>query len=237
MGVDVLVLVGSNKTADIEAIKAIYGAGAVIRPVRSADGLLAAIKSYTTIRRLVIGTHGSEGDVVIAGVHTSIRKLASSIRTSALPPRVTEAVVFDGCNIAGESESLLEFMDAVRAPLLQAFATSRLWWWDEYVIPRGTHDKALADLKRRYDFLKEYLVANQPSWDELVRRGGARLWYEGFSRTLRDRPRNDDEKRAVVPRSKLEIVRVTANDVGTLGSRTGRPGGPMILVEIRRARP
>jgi hypothetical protein len=44
---------------------------------------------------------------------------------------------FDGCNVAGESEGLLEFMEAVDTPVLQAFAISRLWWSDEYVIPNG----------------------------------------------------------------------------------------------------
>jgi hypothetical protein len=189
------------------------------------------------VRRLVIATHGSEGDIIIGGVHTPIKKLASSIRSSAVPPRVREAVIFDGCNVAGESDGLLKFMEAVGTPLLQAFATSRLWWSDEYVIPKGADAKALADLKKRYDFLKEYQVANQLGWEDLVKRGRGRVWYEGFSRTLRDRPRSDAEKRAVVPRSRLEVVRVAARDIGTLAARTGAPGGPMIMVEVRRPVP
>jgi hypothetical protein len=237
MSVDVLVIVGGNKSTDIEAMKAIYGGSAAIRTVRNADELIAVIKSNAPVRRLVIGTHGSEGDVIIGGVHTSIKKLAASIRASAIRPRVKEAVIFDGCNVAGDDGGLLEFMDALGAPLLQAFSASRLWWSDEYVIPKGVDDKSLVDVRRRYDFLKEYQVAGQLSWDDLVRRGRSRVWYEGFSRTLRDRPRNDAEKRAVVPRSRLETIRMTAQEVQTLAARTGRPGGPMFIVEIHRPVP
>jgi hypothetical protein len=45
MSVDILVIVGGNKTADIEAMKAIYGGSATIRTARTADDLVAAIKS------------------------------------------------------------------------------------------------------------------------------------------------------------------------------------------------
>ena len=179
VAVDTLILVGSNKATDIEALKAIYGSGATVRAVRSADEIVGTLKSYSTIKRLVIGTHGSEGDVIIAGVHISIARLAASIRASQVRPRVTDAVVFDGCNVAGESDSLLQFMEAVGAPSLHAFASSRLWWSDEYVIPKGADNRSLADLKRRYDFLADYLVGNQPTWEELVRRGRARVWYGG----------------------------------------------------------
>jgi hypothetical protein len=238
MSVDVLVIVGGNKAADIEAMKAIYGPSATIRTVRNADDLVAAIKSNSPMRRLVIATHGSEGDVVIGGVHTSIKKLASSIQASAVRPRVREAVIFDGCNVAGgESEGLVEFMESIGVPLLQAFTTARLWWSDDYLIPKGSDSKALAEAKKRYDFVKEYQVANQLSWDDLVTKGRGRIWCEGFSRTLRRRPTNDGEKRAIAPRSRLEIVRVAAKDIRALAARTGRPGGPMMMVEIRRPVP
>jgi hypothetical protein len=112
MSVDVLVIVGGNKTDDIEAMKAIYGRSATVRTVRKVDALVAAIKSNSPMRRLVIATHGSEGDIIIGGIHTSIKKLASWIQVSAVRPRVREAVIFDGCNVAaGEAEGLVEFME------------------------------------------------------------------------------------------------------------------------------
>lgn len=80
-------------------------------------------------------------------------------------------------------------------------------------------------------------MANQLSWADLVTKGRGRIWYEGFSRTLRRMPTNEGEKRAVAPRSRLEIVRVAAKDIRALAARTGRPGGPMMMVEIRRPVP
>jgi hypothetical protein len=146
MSVDVLVILGGNTSTDIEAMKAVYGRSATIRTVMKADALVAAIKSNSPMRRLVIATHGSEGDVIIGGVHTSIKKLASSIRASAVLPRVREAVVFDGCNVAaGEAEGLVQFMESIGVPLLQAFTTARLWWSVDYLIPKGSDSKAHRD--------------------------------------------------------------------------------------------
>jgi hypothetical protein len=230
---DTLIIAGSNKPTDIEALKAIYGAGATVRVAKNFDDIVGILKSYSSINRLVVGTHGSEGDVIIAGVHIPINKLASAIRASTVRPLVTETVVFDGCNVAGESDSLVKFMEALSAPKLKAFATSHLWWFDDYVLPKGTDPNALADLQRRYESSREYVVAGQPRWADMVKRGGRiRVWYEGFSRTLRERPRSDSEKRMVVPRSKLETIRTGKKDTGALSAQSGRPAGPMLQIEI-----
>lgn len=126
----------------------------------------------------------------------------------------------------GESDSLVNFMEALSAPTLKAFAASHLWWFDDYLLPKGTDPNAVAHLERRYESSREYLVAGQPSWADMVKRGGRiRVWYEGFSRTLRQRPRNDSEKRMIVPRSKLETVRTSKRNADTLSPQSGRPAG------------
>lgn len=97
---DTLIIAASNKPTEIEALKAIYGAGSILRVAKNAADIVGILKSYSSVERLVVGTHGSEGDVIIAGVHIPISKLASMIRGSTIRPRVTGAVVFDGCNVA-----------------------------------------------------------------------------------------------------------------------------------------
>lgn len=86
--VETLVISGNKRPTDIEALKAIYGAGAQVGVVNDAAELVAAISSYGSIRKLVIATHGSEGDVIIRGVHTSIKKLAESLMAARNRPRI-----------------------------------------------------------------------------------------------------------------------------------------------------
>lgn len=88
-------------------------------------------------------------------------------------------------------------------------------------------------LKKRYEFYKPYLVANQPTWEKLTRSSGrTRVWYEGFSRTERTRPITDADKRVTLPRSALELKRVSLKNVKSLAADTARLAGPLLQVEI-----
>jgi len=232
---DTLVISGNGKALDIEALKAIYGSGATVRVVNSASDLVGVVNSYSSIRRLVIGTHGSEGDVVIRGVHTSIRTLAHAIASARNHATVRDGVTFDGCNVAGQAESLAVFMDAVSAPKVDGFAASRLWWYDDYLIPAVVDDKTLGPLKKRYLFNAPYLVAGQPSFETVAKtRGRVRVWYEGFSRTSRERPTSESDTRMVQPRSALLVRRVSRGNAASLADETERLGGPMVQVEITK---
>lgn len=124
-------------------------------------------------------------------------------------------------------------MEAVAAPKVTAFASSRLWWNDDYLIPKDADAALLADLKKRYEFYKPYLVVNQPTWETLTRsRGRTRVWYEAFSRTERTRPITEADKRTTKPRSALELKRVLLKNVKSLAADTGRVAGPLLQVEI-----
>jgi len=230
---ETLVISSNRNPLEVEALRAIYGGGATFRIATSAKELVAIILSFVQIKRLVIATHGSEGDIIIGGVHTSISKLAEQLQISTSKPKVTESIVFDGCNVAGESTSLSQFMVALSAPRLRAFAVTRLWWHDDYLFPKGVDPKTLEPVKRRYEFYKIYLVEGQPTFDAMVKRGGkVRVWYEGFSRVRRERPQTETEKRDVQPRSALVRIRTASKDTASLKSSTSRPGGPLVEVEL-----
>jgi hypothetical protein len=233
--VETLIISGNKRPTDIEALKAIYGSGATVRVANDAAELVGAISSYASITKLVIATHGSEGDVIIRGVHTSIKKLTETLMAARHRPRITESIVFDGCNVAGESKALVAFMAALDAPKLSAFASTRLWWYDDYLLPKGSEPAALATLKKKYEFFQPYLVAGQLPWQALLGRAGlSRVWYEAFSRTQREPPRTEADKRVTLPRSKLEIRSASANDVTGLDSETARVAGPLLQIEIIR---
>ena len=80
---DTLIIAGNSKPQEIEALKAIYGTGATVRVATSGDDVVGILTGYSSIKRLVIGTHGSQGDIIIRGTHISIGKLAASVRLFA----------------------------------------------------------------------------------------------------------------------------------------------------------
>lgn len=124
-------------------------------------------------------------------------------------------------------------MTALGAPKVIAFASTRLWWYDDYLLPKGAESTALTTMKKRYEFFQPYLVAGQPPWEALVGRPGrTRVWYEAFSRTQREAPRSEADKRVTLPRSKLKIMKVTAKDVSGLDAETSKVAGPLLQVEI-----
>jgi hypothetical protein len=159
---------------------ALHGRDADVHVVQNARELVAHLRGFDSIRRLVFMFHGSPGEMKIGEDQQSLSELAKGLRKANATPRCTE-LFFEGCHVGSGGLEIAALMDTLQADQAQGYAAFHGWGALSFQTYKGdTADQLEGD--RRYRRLKRFIVSGQPTGAEMVHRPGLyKLGVEYFS--------------------------------------------------------
>jgi hypothetical protein len=185
------------KTADVVAVtsdegeelkdtefvaKVIHGRGAVFRRVASLRELVAYLKEFESIRRLVFMFHGSSGEMLVGENKVKLSEIARSLREARATLRCSE-LVFEGCNVGSGGREIASLMEALQARLGSGYATFHAWGVRRFLVRKGDSSQEL-EKQPLFKRIKRFIIAGQPSPAEMVQSPGFHsLAIEYFSST------------------------------------------------------
>jgi hypothetical protein len=203
--------------------------------VKSHEDLAIKLRQFDQIDRLVLLLHGVIGSIAIKTTGNGhefmgIEKFVPLLQGAKTV--VKEGIYFEGCNVAESPGKMLLLMDALRAPKATGYSVYHFWGPAQLVtVRKGDSAAALA---AKLETKKAYLLPNQPSAEELVKRPGQKIvWGEWFSHDIGDIrfPEMETERRIRLPRNRLVSKTYTAEQSKTAGLEIAR-SFDMLLVTV-----
>ena len=154
-----------------------------LRKVKNESDLIKLLRSFTSVRRLVILLHSAPGAIMLDGNYLDLEKLAAKLKGT--PLRVTEEIVFDGCNIGTRGPAVIEFMRALRAPKAIGYSVYHAYAFITIPITKenvGVESQKIEE-HPQYAAVRKYLLPGQINPKEIVKKPGTyMLYYEFFTR-------------------------------------------------------
>jgi hypothetical protein len=156
-----------------------------VHVVDSHAAVVAALRRFRSIRRLILMLEGNVGQLMVRRVLRSLKKYADDLAGTSL--RIGEEIVFDGCNIALGCVEIAALMKVLHAPRATGFATYHVIEHMDVVVPTGGTDPKLIEKNPRYGLIRPFLLPGQSAATEIANRAGSHsLYYEYFTRRMKD---------------------------------------------------
>ena len=205
-----------------------------LRPIRNVRELKALLKQQTSVKRLVFLLHSAPGAIILDGQYLDLDRLASDLKGT--PFRVTEEIVFDGCNVGTQGPAVVAFMQVLKAPKAVGYSAYHAYAHVEIKIPEGGVEPSALERMAPLPLIREYLLPGQPSLKEIAKREGTRrLYYEFFTRDSDPGPIiAERDKHSKKPRSEL-VERVFTPETAKEAAELDTPAGPMYRIVFKAA--
>jgi hypothetical protein len=233
-----LLLYDAQINADFSAAMPLYAAfhlrGAASSSFRGLDDLVAQLKEYATIERLVIFTHGADGMLGIADdeanlikmmfedpggvmvdqntepptVYLTLENIASLF--SGVAPRVTGSLEIDGCNVANWPSQMEVFRALFQAPAILG------WNFYHLVNPKPlelTGNETADSIATMVKFSDVYLASGAPDPTSFAGQAGQfSTLYEWFRDSLDSTPPGlTADRKTFVPRDDADTLELEAS--------------------------
>ncbi len=185
------------KTADVVAVtsdegeelkdtefvaKVIHGRGAVVHRVASLRELVAYLKEFESIHRLVFMFHGAPGELLVGENQVALSEIAKSLRDAHATLRCSE-LVFEACNVGSGGREIASLMEALQAGLASGYATFHAWGVRRFVVRKGDSAEEFEN-QAMFKRIKRFIIAGQQRTADMVQSPGSHpVAIEYFSST------------------------------------------------------
>jgi len=144
--------------------------------------LVAYLKGFESIRRLVFMFHGSSGEMLVGENTVKLSEIARGLREARATLRCNE-LVFEGCNVGSGGREIASLMEALQAKLGSGYATTHAWGVRPFMVRKGDSAQEL-EKQPLFKRIKRFIIPGQPSPTEMVQSPGFhRVAIEYFSST------------------------------------------------------
>jgi hypothetical protein len=173
------------KTADVVAVtsdegeelndtefvaKVMHGQNAVVHRVADLKELVAYLKEFESIRRLVFMFHAAPGEVHVGSDEVQLSRIARELREARVSLRCNELII-EGCNAGSKGLEMVAIMNAVQAQRASGYATYHAWGVSHLEVHKGESVEEL-EKKPMFKRIKRFIIAGQLSTAEMVARPG-----------------------------------------------------------------
>lgn len=150
-------------------------------PILKWTDVAREIAKYSRIKKLIIDSHGSPGEVdLTAEGSMALKDIARAFSQDR--PRQIDELYFEGCNIGQRMDDVIDFGRFMNARLVAAWTKYRVLRRNKIQVEPGDNGKAISDrIKREFGDAWLYYVLPGTNFDHLERtEADAIFWTEWF---------------------------------------------------------